>query len=77
MPSTNKNRGKLGQKSSSKAFPHFFSLLGSCVWGERLAWGGGGIRREVVEVREGSRVVWIEETQRNMKHEGMRFEGGK
>jgi len=50
-------------KKSRERLSHTFSVLFvSCVWGERLAGGGGGIRREVVEVREGSRVVWIEET---------------
>ena len=33
---------------------------------------GEGIRREVVEVREGSRVVWKEETQRKAKGCGLK-----
>jgi hypothetical protein len=32
-----------------------------------MAWGEGGIGREGMLVREGSRVGWIEETQRNLK----------
>ena len=39
-----------------------------------MAWGGKGIRREGVEVREGSRVGWIEETQMKTKGCGV-YEG--
>ena len=35
---------------------------GVCV--ESMAWWGEGIGREGMLVREGSRVAWIEETQR-------------
>ena len=44
-----------------EGFPTLFQFL-VAVFGVKGWLGGGGIRREVVEVREGSRVVWIEET---------------
>ena len=60
-----------GQKNTKKARGQLSQPLctqsGSCVWGERIAWGGEGIRREGVQVREGSRVGWIEETQMKTK----------
>ncbi len=47
---------------------HIFSLLsGGCVCVERMAWGGGGILREGVQVRKRSRVGLIEKTQMKTK----------
>ena len=57
-----------GPKKARRRLSHIFSLLsggGVCV--ESMAWGEGGIGREGMLVREGSRVGWIEETQRNLK----------
>ena len=58
-----------GQKNTKivDSFPNLRTQSGSCVWGEMMAWGGEGIRREGVHVRECSRVGWIEETQMKTK----------
>jgi hypothetical protein len=54
-------------KSSWKAFPLVFTFGAKGRLGE-----GGGIRREGVQVREGSRVGWIEETQRKTRGCGLK-----
>jgi hypothetical protein len=61
---TNKRRAKKEQKRSSKGSPLVFTSVGELCWGERKAWGGGGIGREGVQVRERWRVGWIEEAER-------------
>ena len=61
---SNQKNGKRGKKGRRMVFHSFALLSGSCVGGERKAWGGGGIGREGVQVRERWRVGWIEEAER-------------
>ncbi len=61
---TNEKGGKREQKSSSKAFPHLLTPVGRWCLCWKYGLGGEGFGREVMLVREGSRVGWIEETQR-------------
>ena len=52
-------------KKARRRLSNIFSLLSSGgVCGESMAWGGVGFGREEMLVREDSRVVWKEETQR-------------
>ncbi len=59
-------------KKARRRLSHIFSLLpGGGVCGESMAWGGEGFGQEGMLVREGSRVGWIEKTQRKTMECGL------
>ncbi len=59
-----KKEEEWNKKSSSKAFKNVFFSCRAVVLCWKYGLGGEGIGREGMLVREGSRVGWIEETQR-------------